>query len=73
MDHFSAGEVIATLMAALFALAFAAWARRLDKALDLLEKIQSEMHTQAIRTERRLSNLESIARQCGNHHVPEDE
>jgi hypothetical protein len=46
-------------MAALFALAFAAWARRLDKALDLLEKIQEQMHIQAVRTERRITRLES--------------
>jgi C4-dicarboxylate-specific signal transduction histidine kinase len=54
----SIGEVIATVMAALFALAFAAWAKRLDKALDLLEKIQAEMHQNAIRVERRLARLE---------------
>lgn len=52
------GEVIATIMAGLFALAFAAWARRLDKALDLLEKIQQEMHQNAIMVERRLARLE---------------
>jgi len=68
----SVGEMIATIMAALFALAFAAWAKRLDKALDLLEKIQVSMHQQAIRTERRLTILEQIARQCGNH-VPDHE
>ena len=63
----SIGEAIATVMAALFALAFAAWAKRLDKALDLLEKIQLSMHQQALRTERRLTTLEQVARGCGNH------
>lgn len=64
------GETIATVMAALFALAFAAWAKRLDKALDLLEKIQASMHRNAVRTERRLTTLEQVARQCGNHIAP---
>jgi len=68
LDHgLSIGETIATVMAALFALAFAAWAKRLDKALDLLERIQASMYEQAIRTERRLTILEQIAKQCGNH------
>ena len=62
----SVGEVIATVLAALLAVAFAAWARRLDKALDLLEKIQGSMHRQSIRTERRLTRLEQIAVACGN-------
>ena len=58
------GEVIAAIMAGLFALAFAAWARRLDKALDLLERIQEQMHHVAIATEKRLTRLEEGAR----HH-----
>lgn len=58
------GEVIAAIMAGLFALAFAAWARRLDKALDLLEHIQEQMHHVAIATEKRLTRLEEGAR----HH-----
>jgi C4-dicarboxylate-specific signal transduction histidine kinase len=66
MDHMSVGEVIAAIMAALFALAFAAWAKRLDKALDLLEKIQAAMNRQAIRIERRLTILEQIAASCGH-------
>lgn len=69
-DHgLSVGEAIATVMAALFALSFAAWAKRLDKALDLLEKIQESMHKNALRTERRLTTLEQVARQCGNHVI----
>jgi hypothetical protein len=68
----SIGEVIATVLAALLAVAFAAWAKRLDKALDLLEKIQVQMHRQSIRTERRLTRLEQIAVACGNgHHLGE--
>lgn len=54
----SIGELISAILAGLFALAFAAWARRLDKALDLLERIQEQMHEAAIVTERRLTRLE---------------
>jgi hypothetical protein len=74
----SVGEIIATVMFALFAMAFGAWAKRLDKALDLLEKIQADMHTTAIRTERRLTRLEGVAewwasgRQLPNNHLGDD-
>jgi AraC-like DNA-binding protein len=65
----SPGEITATIMAGLFALAFAAWAKRLDKALDLLERIQQDMHRTAMQTERRLVRLEAAAEHCGykNH------
>lgn len=64
----SVGEIIGALMAGLFAIAFAAWARRLDKALDLLERIQKEMHDAAMVTERRLTRLEGIVERRGHNH-----
>lgn len=54
------GEIVATIMLALFAMAFALWAKRLDKALDLLEKIQADVHARALTTERRLTRLEAL-------------
>lgn len=60
------GEIAATIMAGLFAVAFAAWAKRLDKALDLLEKIQEQMHKAAVVTESRLTRLEEGARNHWN-------
>jgi len=65
-----AGELVQVVVTSLFAIAFAAWAKRLDKALDLLEKIQASMFKQAIRTERRLVRLESKNQ---IHHHDEDE
>lgn len=62
------GQIVSVVMAGLFALAFAAWARRLDKALDLLEKIQEQMHKSALKIERRLSRLEVAAVRHGWHH-----
>ena len=53
------GEIILSIVAALFALAFGAWAHRLDKALDLLERLQETMHKRAVLIERRLTRLES--------------
>jgi len=53
------GEVIVSIVAGLFALAFGAWAHRLDKALDLLERLQETMHVRAVLIERRLTRLES--------------
>jgi hypothetical protein len=55
------GEIVASVMLALFAMAFALWAKRLDKALDLLEKIQTDMHSHALTTERRLTRLEALS------------
>lgn len=60
-------DAMITIMAALFSLAFAAWARRLDKALDLLEKIQQSQHRNELSNERRLARLEQIARTCTAH------
>lgn len=54
----SPSEILQTVVVGLFAVAFGLWARRLDKALDLLEKIQVQMWRRAIRTERRLTHLE---------------
>jgi len=67
-----AGEIVQVVVTSLFAIAFAAWAKRLDKALDLLEKIQASMFKQAIRTERRLVRLES-KNQIHHHEVDEEE
>ena len=61
MSSLTYGEVAVTLVGILFSVAFAAWAKRLDKALDLLEKIQEQGHQQALITERRLVRLESHA------------
>jgi len=55
----SVGEIVLAITAGLFALAFGAWAKRLDKALDLLERLQEEMHKRAVLIERRLTRLES--------------
>jgi len=54
------GEIVMSCLAALFSIAFGLWARRLDKALDLLETIQIDMHEVAVRTEHRLTKLESL-------------
>lgn len=54
-------EVLMLLVTSLFAVAFAAWAKRLDKALDLLEKLQVEMHKSALHIERRVTRLEAHA------------
>ena len=53
------GEIVIAIVAGLFAVAFGAWAHRLDKALDLLEKLQESMHRRAVLIERRLTRLES--------------
>ena len=53
------GEIIMSVVVALFAVAFGAWAHRLDKALDLLERLQETMHRRAVLIERRLTRLES--------------
>lgn len=53
------GELALTVIGALFTIAFGLWARRLDKALDLLEKIQKDTHDWALRTEHRLTTLET--------------
>ena len=66
-----AGEIVQVVVTSLFAVAFAAWAKRLDKALDLLEKIQASMFKQAIQTERRLVRLES--KNQIHHHDQDDE
>lgn len=53
------GDIVDAIMMALFAIAFGLWARRLDKALDMLERLQQDMHERAIVIERRLTRLES--------------
>ncbi|CAK0777663.1 hypothetical protein CCP3SC15_580007 [Gammaproteobacteria bacterium] len=65
------GEIVLSLLAGLFALAFGLWARRLDKALDLLEKIQKDTHDWAIATEHRLTTLESFKESCVIYRVKE--
>lgn len=55
----SIGEIVLAVTAGLFAIAFGAWAKRLDKALDLLERLQEEMHKRAVLIERRLTRLET--------------
>lgn len=67
----SPGEIVLATISALFAVAFGLWARRLDKALDLLERIQSDMHDWARKTEHRLTKLETMAR-FGGLAEPED-
>lgn len=54
------GEIVNAVMMALFAISFAAWAKRLDKALDMLERLQEDMHHRAIIIERRLTRLEAM-------------
>lgn len=58
LDHLGFWDVILTLVGAGFTLAFGLWARRLDKALDLLEKLQKEWYKHTLATERRLTRLE---------------
>ena len=54
------GEIVDAVMMALFAIAFALWAKRLDKALDVLERLQEEMHRRSLIIERRLTRLEAV-------------
>jgi len=69
----SIAEIVVSLLLLAFAAAFGMWAKRLDKALDLLEKIQEQGHKQAILTERRLVRLESAAEHCGAFGIPHRE
>lgn len=68
----SFGEIALSLIGGFLALAFGLWARRLDKALDLLEKIQEEMHRWARETEHRITKLEAAARYCGASRYEDD-
>lgn len=54
------GEIILACISGLLVLTFGLWARRLDKALDLLESIQSSIHSWMVATEHRLTKLESF-------------
>ena len=63
------GEIVLSILACLFAAAFGLWAKRLDKALDLLEKIQADTHHWAIATEHRLTTLETFKENCENGRI----
>jgi hypothetical protein len=64
----TAGEIVLSAISVLFTIAFGLWAKRLDKALDLLEQIQKDTHDWAIRTEHRLTALETATGVRGNHY-----
>lgn len=67
--HITMGDIALAIIGVLFSIAFGLWAKRLDKALDLLERIQQDMHQWAKDTEHRLTRLEAhvgfIKRQVG--------
>lgn len=56
----SVGEIVGAVVLALFGLAFAMWARRIDKVLDLLADIRKELHTYMLDMERRVTTLEVV-------------
>lgn len=66
----SFAEIVVAVVVGLFAIAFGAWAHRLDRALDLLERLQESMHLRAILIERRLTRLET--RNNIDHQEPPD-
>lgn len=53
------GEIILSVLAGLFALAFGLWARRLDKALDVLEELQTAWFKHALAMEKRVTRVET--------------
>ena len=53
------GEVALSIIGLLLTGAFGLWAKRLDRALDLLEKIQQDTHKWALVVEHRLTYAEA--------------
>lgn len=58
-------EILQTLVVSLFAIAFGLWAKRLDKVIDLLDRIQAALYKDNIKKERRLTRLEVMAGLAG--------
>lgn len=55
----SIGEIVLAVFVGLFAVAFGLWARRLDKALDVLEELQTAWFKHALSMETRMTRVET--------------
>lgn len=63
-------EIILSILAGVFALAFGLWAKRLDKALDVLESLQDAWFKHALAMEKRVTRVET---HIGLYHFGEND